>query len=506
MRIITKLIVAVALIAILSSLVHAVSASEDWKSGQIRALEVQKAESQAKLSALKESENHFAGELTKVAKDLEVGASEGAVTPAEWMGVVRKHLKTEKLSEVEAAYKKMQSDKVALGTAESDMILLEKSIERLNSLTPAELNFEYQQKSVVAEAQVKYDSAERIYNINKKNSARKQARDDALKNLQTERSKLYALEKSARIAQYDREARDAQSERGRLVSQAMGLQERLEQELAKSTPDESEIRKYQSSLAKIDAQVAALGKAESQAKARVKYLQGETTFAQSLVEIVEAYSEFQGLGAFTSLFISDKDLQKRRDEANDLFCQSMLLGGSECWTSKLCEASADANIGGLSLIARTPQQDPRAAAHIEADVSLPISFINDTTRQSQTLRLYRVTYYLNNPRDVNMSYNLKFKQAGGVEYVAYGNGKSLAPGSSDSKLRVNAIIKYSDKQYTSVCLTFAPGIRRFGGGATSELCSPIVEYAGGPTSIQESGAASGQPAAQAATQQDFGGF
>mgnify|MGYP001589368963 CR=1 FL=1 len=337
-----------------------------------------------------------------------------------------------------------------------------------------------------------------------KNPQDQQALNAAQDKLSAAQKEAYRLEKDARKNRADREANLMLDEVSDLTKKVEGKEQELAA-LKESKASKEDIAKLTAEIAALAAKREATQIALDKKKGEQKYLNGETTVAQTLTDIVEAYSQYSGMGAFASLFIDDSELSKRRQEANDLFCSTWLLGGVECWSSKLCQYSVDAKAGGLGLMARTTSQAPVAGAHIEADKSLPIQYTNLTNNEMVSMKLYRITYYLHNPNTANITYNLKFTANDGSVYTAFQYDKILEEGSTTKQIRTNAIVKYSNREYTKVCLTFNPAIKRFGGGETKELCNDIIEYSGQATSVTGAATTTGTAATQT-TSSDFGGF
>lgn len=210
---------------------------------------------------------------------------------------------------------------------------------------------------------------------------------------------------------------------------------------------------------------------------------GQLTFAERLSGIVKAYNEYSGLGQFSSLFISDKDIAKRRQEAEDMFCNTVPLGGTQCWTSKICKSKIDPTAGGTSVVAQTATGEPRGAARVTVDKSPPAQYFNQTTGTMQTQFLYRTSYFIQNPTDSNLTYNIIFYATDGTTYRAFDLDKQIRSGASESRMRSTSVARYSDKDYRKACLTFKPGIKKWDGGLARELCTSVASYAGEATSL-----------------------
>ncbi|MFQ5621527.1 MAG: hypothetical protein ACE5FT_06830, partial [Candidatus Nanoarchaeia archaeon] len=91
-----------------------------------------------------------------------------------------------------------------------------------------------------------------------------------------------------------------------------------------------------------------------------------SSFFGRLNEILKGYSEFQGLGYWAGLFVDEEDVKKKKAELAQEFCDTIILGGTKCWTSKICAAGVDGTMGGIGVVTQDFGQPPRASAHIEA--------------------------------------------------------------------------------------------------------------------------------------------
>lgn len=249
----------------------------------------------------------------------------------------------------------------------------------------------------------------------------------------------------------------------------------------KSLSSEADTIEAGSKKNELERKIASLVSQQQQLDFKAREATGELTIAERLNEFVKGYTEYSGLGQFSALFIDDKDLAKRRQEAEDLFCNTIMIGGTGCWTSKICESSIDATVGGTAVVAKAASGEPRGAARIQADKSQPALFYNETTYTTTATILYRFSYFLTNINEETMRYNLVFYNADGSTLRAFVKDKELAPGQSDSRIRSSAIAKYSNKEYVKACLTFKPGIVKLTGGTTNQICSNIASYRGEAT-------------------------
>lgn len=190
------------------------------------------------------------------------------------------------------------------------------------------------------------------------------------------------------------------------------------------------------------------------------------------LEAVRFYgTEYTGLSGFSSLFFDEEALSDWRRTVEETFCDTILLGGVDCWTSQVCEAYSDAAPGPGTFIGEGPDGEPVNIAHIEASRSAPATFFNQTGGQQTTEYLYKITYFIKNPEDEeDLEYNLVFKPQG---YVAFNQDKVLKDDSTASASGNDAIVQYSKNLYTEVCLTFKPAIKGFAGETATEVCNTI---------------------------------
>lgn len=191
----------------------------------------------------------------------------------------------------------------------------------------------------------------------------------------------------------------------------------------------------------------------------------------TLANVLEGYREYSGLGFWTGLFTDDEEIAKKKKELQDKFCDYIILGGTQCWTSKICEAKVDGSLGGRGIVSKTSSGTPKPAAHIEAERSEPIQFYNESLGGYAERYLYRISYSIHNPNEVDMSYTVTLI---GPQRTYNAFTKTLAKGASARAVHSYAIAKYSNFRYDQICLNFNPGIERIGGGISNSICNGIV--------------------------------
>ncbi len=193
---------------------------------------------------------------------------------------------------------------------------------------------------------------------------------------------------------------------------------------------------------------------------------------------VSFYQQYSGLAAWSSLIFDEEFLQKWKDTVNKIMCDwtGGVLGGKECWTSKICTMYSDIEPSRDGILYTAPIGGvPEAVAHIEGQRSLPFITPNET------MWVYTVTFGLSNPSEKEgMTYNIVFN---GLTKSAswWPEPQYLPEGGSVSAIGAAALMKLSANDYSEVCIVFDPGIETFDGRRKDRICNPIVQYAGGAT-------------------------
>ncbi|GEM_PF-5628385 len=199
-------------------------------------------------------------------------------------------------------------------------------------------------------------------------------------------------------------------------------------------------------------------------------------------DLLKSYEQFAGIAKAGSLFLTEDNWLEWRNDVSQALCDTILLGGKECWVSNVCDQYIDATPEGNSLIARTPAGIAVGAIHLQAEKSLPIDFVNETTNQMQKGFLYKITYTITNPLNKKMTYNLRFTKTNSQYYNAYSPNKELDVGGTDGKTGSATKFEQSSSDYKEVCLVFDPAITTWDGKSTNLFCTQVSQYSGAATS------------------------
>ncbi len=244
--------------------------------------------------------------------------------------------------------------------------------------------------------------------------------------------------------------------------------------------------------------------------------------AQSITRSLDSFvyyaQAYEGLAGWSSIMGKDMDkiTQRFRAEVDRIFCDQLGIGGTDCWTSKICDEYVDVENTAQAynvLVGRSPDGSPKAVAHIEAEKSAPIRLQGASRQQLAdtfgeriiaiqgksynlsdenedvsamppiTAYMYRITYYVSPQEGTEFSLQLS-----GSSGVSTSPPKKVSAGAFDSATNTNPIHFITPNDYNKVCLTFNPSLRQMGGGTSStigspagELCTRISAYAGGAT-------------------------
>lgn len=205
----------------------------------------------------------------------------------------------------------------------------------------------------------------------------------------------------------------------------------------------------------------------------------------SIYDYLDAYDDYSGLNVYGSLFFGEEKLAKRREKAADLFCdKTLILGGKECWKSRMCDSfyySHEPPVGQNILVVQPSVGGYEPAVSIQGEKSLPILY--QETGKSKTKFIYKITYSLSNPLDRDLNYHIKLV---GPDKIFESPVMTVRRAVGTQVYRVdrlnnNPLFTESNNDYDALCLTFSPRLPTIKGGSVSEFCTPFVQYDGAAT-------------------------
>ena len=206
------------------------------------------------------------------------------------------------------------------------------------------------------------------------------------------------------------------------------------------------------------------------------------------VTFLAAYDQYSGFARLGSLFMTSDMWEKHRENVNRAFCDTILLGGTQCWISRICDTQLYRNMPSSVFAGRTPSGQMVATASIQGEKSLPIAAV-DEQGMPVDMRKYKVTYAIRNPYDEQkIKYNIQFRTEDGNTYNWYNEWQSLSPGTyagTSAKIAEDTpLLDYGTKDYKTVCIIFSPAIvdyHTYAGRRIKEWCSDVVQYMGTAT-------------------------
>ena len=210
-----------------------------------------------------------------------------------------------------------------------------------------------------------------------------------------------------------------------------------------------------------------------------------------MADFMQGYEEYKGIGHWSSLWISDEDMAKKRQETAQKFCDEILggvFGGKNCYQSRICEGlfPREPTQSQNFLVTETSVGGYLPAASIQAEKSFPAMYME--AGKTKTKRVYKITYFIENPHmDQELTYYIELrgdKTFKSPESKLAGRklegGREVA-GEKEGRLGSDPMIFESDSNYDNACLVFSPRIMNSNGGYANEICAPIIQYSGAAT-------------------------
>lgn len=207
--------------------------------------------------------------------------------------------------------------------------------------------------------------------------------------------------------------------------------------------------------------------------------------------LISASEQFPGLSAFSSL-IKDKQYNEAvshwKEQVYRHFTENLV--GMGYFKSKICERTFKTS-AGKTFLATKVGSDVKGAAYIQVDKTKTKININSALSDGY---IYRTTFFLSNPHNEDMIYNIFFKSKTGKnvywfldnnkqpENILIPKGQSVGQSLADFTLpeKIKVKIFETKADYVEACLKFSPKISTLTGKKTGEFCMPITEFKGKP--------------------------
>ena len=195
----------------------------------------------------------------------------------------------------------------------------------------------------------------------------------------------------------------------------------------------------------------------------------------------QEYPGLAGLGGDLLGLIGGDAYDQWKSDVDKAFCDTVILGGKSCWVSAICGQSPETAGGDGVLVNQqfgNQTETMRFIAHVEGERSQAANSINGSVQVSQWL--YKITYAIRNPyRKEKNGFQLRFFYEGG-SYDWFTGFQAFNKGAYIQAIGPGAIVAYSERTYTKVCLVFENTVE-INGEATRQVCNNIAGYAGNAT-------------------------
>lgn len=226
-------------------------------------------------------------------------------------------------------------------------------------------------------------------------------------------------------------------------------------------------------------------------------------------DMERSFTQFRGLGGYSSLFIDSGTLQAWREGVDEVFAKMYL--GTEYWSSKICSSKIETASDGLAYV-NTPDGLIGVAAHIEGEKINEMNPMNKTPRY-----IYKISYFVQNhkssivsegfrSKDEKMKFNVEVRGPSGKKQI-YDQDIELATGAVKKISKDQMIVKESPYTYDKVCIVFTTPIKTVGSNfateSRDEICNKFSTYQGGATQVQVATTSAGGTGGQAQITSDW---
>ncbi|MFC1774697.1 hypothetical protein ACFLZN_00085 [Nanoarchaeota archaeon] len=239
-----------------------------------------------------------------------------------------------------------------------------------------------------------------------------------------------------------------------------------------------------------------------------------STEALQIGQFLDSFSHYAthytGMAGWSSLMFDEEFLDDWKEQVNDVMCETLYMGGIDCWSSEICKVYVDTEEEqDDTLVGRTPDGLPTSIATIQGERSPPFNFegadreelldifqgrpievqgkvynltdpdLDVSTLPPITARVYKITYSFKAQEASTLNVQLR-----GARTVDMFNpvGK-VSEGGLSAKIRSNPLSFISSTEYAKVCLVFQPAQETWGGRTVTEYCTVFSEYDGAGTPV-----------------------
>ena len=244
---------------------------------------------------------------------------------------------------------------------------------------------------------------------------------------------------------------------------------------------------------------AKIDKIKEEAKRALEAAQRRRTQARTF-DFIRIFTQFRGLSGYSSLFISQEELNKWKETVDQWFAKAYL--GTEYWESALCASNIEIDQDNIAFI-ETPSGIVTPAASIKGD-----RLTSGNLETGNATYIYKITYFIMNQR-TNLEraefetqpivFNVQLQGDQTIEI--YNEDKEVAPEESFNVGRDQPFVFESSKRYEKVCIVFKSDFyivdSRLSPSKVEEICDKFSDATGAPSPWTEpvtNGGTPGSPA------------
>jgi len=184
-------------------------------------------------------------------------------------------------------------------------------------------------------------------------------------------------------------------------------------------------------------------------------------------------NQYNVAGFISGLFMDKDDMEARRKEVDEFFCNTIIGGDVACWTSKVCDKQYDKEIDGI-LYTIGPSGMLEATAGVQGEKTT-LTYPNETTGEMVTEYLYKYTFHVKAYTE-DLKFSVVVSGPGGKKFLLQDkklDGDEEGDGDTYYATNENAIIEYSKVDYTKICIDFEDGPLNVEGDEVDHVCNKI---------------------------------
>jgi len=157
-----------------------------------------------------------------------------------------------------------------------------------------------------------------------------------------------------------------------------------------------------------------------------------------------------GFGKLASLFIPEESLVNWRRKVDEAFCKTVILGGTDCWISYVCDSFAGIK-GDSTLIIEDRTGSNIPIAHIEAEMQT-FNYTNNSIHHVDYL--YKISFGVKTPSEYGDSIKFNVYLQGANKTHLFEDWQEVIEGSTFKRAGKKMLTKNFKQEYFNICLEF----------------------------------------------------